>query len=329
MHNINTLREIIRAFSEYQREFGFLSRQPASLYQPIQYILSLEGKKLRPAIAVMAYNVFKQDIAQAMPVAAAVEIFHNFSLMHDDIMDNAPLRRGLPTVHEKWDTNTAILSGDAMLVSAYVELAKCSPEFTYKLLRVFNKVAIEVCEGQQMDMDFERMKTVEMGVYLEMIKLKTAVLLAGAAQMGAIVGGASDDDCRYLYNFALELGIAFQLQDDYLDSFGDPEKFGKKVGGDIIQNKKTYLTIKAREVADTEAQTELDRLFDPTISHEEPQKIKAVKGIYTSLGVEKLLLSEVSRYYRSALENLTKVSSPAETKEELYAFAAMVMEREK
>src|SRR5690606_31980665 len=214
---------------------------PKSLYDPLHYILSLGGKRIRPILTLAAAQMFSDNYKAAMPQSIAIEMFHNFSLIHDDIMDKAPLRRGKTTVHKKWNTNTAILSGDLLLIKAYEQLAQCKPNYLPEILHVFNKTATQVCEGQQFDMDFETAQTVTVNNYLEMIRLKTAVLLGCSLQIGAIIGAANQNDAQNCYTFGENLGIAFQLMDDYLDAFGNPEKFGKQVGGDILANKKTYL----------------------------------------------------------------------------------------
>ena len=243
----------MKAIEIYQKHFlSYLKdynteRDPKNLYEPVQYILNLGGKRLRPILTLMTADCFGGDVNKALDAALAVEVFHNFSLIHDDIMDDAPLRRGQQTVHEKWDLNTGILSGDAMLIMAYQLFENYPPETFQNLLTLFSKTALEVCEGQQYDIDFETRNAVSIAEYLKMIEYKTAVLVAAAMKMGAIIAGASDEDQNRCYEFGKNLGIAFQLQDDYLDAFGNPETFGKQVGGDIIENKKTYLYLKALE----------------------------------------------------------------------------------
>ena len=261
---------------------------PAELYAPVNYILSIGGKRLRPVLVLMSHALFNEAIEKSLPAAFAVEVFHNFTLLHDDIMDEAPLRRGQPTVHEKYDVNTGILSGDVMMIAAYDSLSKVADESKIPALyKTFNKVAIEVCEGQQYDMNFETRNDVTISAYLKMIELKTSVLLAGAMQMGAIIGDASAADIENIYQFGLNVGLAFQIQEDILDTFGDPEKFGKKVGGDIVQNKKTYLVLKALEVADETSQQALQTLMTtPTV--DESTKIEAVKKIFNNLNVRNL-----------------------------------------
>lgn len=255
MKAIETYQEQFLAFLETYKE----EREPKNLYEPIAYILNLGGKRLRPVLTLMTADCFDGDTNQALDAALAVEVFHNFSLIHDDIMDAAPLRRGHQTVHEKWDLNTGILSGDAMLIMAYQLFENYQPETFQKLAKLFSKTALEVCEGQQYDIDFEMRSDVSIPEYLKMIEYKTAVLVGAAMKMGAIIANASTEDQNRCYEFGKNLGIAFQLQDDYLDAFGNPETFGKQVGGDIIENKKTYLYLKALEFSSESDQQKLDR----------------------------------------------------------------------
>jgi len=262
--------------------------QPANLYDPVRYMLQIGGKRIRPLLTLMAADLFSiTDIDDAVPAAIAIELFHNFSLVHDDIMDNAPLRRGHQTVHEKWDQNVGILSGDNLLIMAYAQLAKCPADNLPAILHTFNTMATQVCEGQQLDMDFEQAAVVSIDDYLRMIRLKTSVLLGAALKMGALLAGADETDARSIYNFGVDVGIAFQLQDDILDVYGDPEKFGKQRGGDILANKKTYLLLKALELADTATRLELSTWLG---NHSHPSaKIERVTAIYDALGI----LSEV------------------------------------
>ena len=244
--------------NEYQEQFLLylksqnIDKEPATLYQPIDYILQLGGKRMRPVLTLMTADIFEIDYKLALPAAMAIEVFHNFSLVHDDIMDDAPLRRGQVTVHEKWNINTGILSGDAMLILAYQYFENYQPKTFRKLAKLFSKTALEVCEGQQYDVDFETRNDVTIAEYLKMIEFKTAVLVAAAMKMGAIIAQTSKENSKLIYDFGLNLGLAFQLQDDYLDAFGDPKTFGKQVGGDIIENKKTYLYLKALEFSKTD-----------------------------------------------------------------------------
>jgi geranylgeranyl diphosphate synthase, type II len=298
-------------------------RQPQNLYEPIRYILQLGGKRLRPALALMAAKAFGANPEEALPQALAVELFHNFSLIHDDIMDKAPLRRGAPTVHEKWDANAGILSGDAMLVLAYKELANCKPEFLPALLRSFNLTALEVCEGQQMDMNFETQDAVTQEDYLQMICLKTSVLLGCALQMGAIVAGANEQDARLIYDFGCKLGIAFQIQDDILDVFGDPEKFGKTQGGDLIAGKKTILMLHALrhpELGQTVKETLAKITGAARVAHLTP--------LWISTGAKAYAEKVMRNYYDEALEALHQMSISREQLGELENFAAYLFYRD-
>jgi geranylgeranyl diphosphate synthase type II len=275
MHSINQYQEFIADYLESQYE----TKEPKNLYDPIHYILGLGGKRMRPVLTLMSAEVFDADYKKALPAALAVEVFHNFSLIHDDIMDDAPLRRGNVTVHEKWDINTGILSGDAMLILAYQYFEKYEPAIFRELAKLFSKTALEVCEGQQWDVDFETRTDVSIPEYLKMIQYKTAVVVAAAMKMGAIIAETSEENANLIYDFGLNLGLAFQLQDDYLDAFGNPETFGKQVGGDIIENKKTYLYLKALEFASADQAQELAELFS-VHPQDSTTKIAAVKEIF-------------------------------------------------
>lgn len=324
MQTLSQILHLVQNFSEAEKK----DRTPRNLYEPIEYILDLGGKKLRPALVLMSYNLFKADITKALPAGFAIEVFHNFTLMHDDIMDNAPLRRGMPTVHERYNVNTAILSGDAMLILAYEYLMNVdvSAEIKTKLIKVFNKCAIEVCEGQQLDVDFEIRNDVTLSEYLYMIELKTSVLLAAALQIGAIIGDANAEDANHLYEFGRNIGIAFQLQDDILDSFGDPEKFGKKVGGDIIQNKKTYLYLKALENATQEDIAALLSLYNTT-NADETAKIAAVKNIFLKNGVVEAANNLQNQYYEKAMKDLDAIAVASDKKAILRDFAQELLNR--
>ncbi|MFT5922202.1 MAG: geranylgeranyl diphosphate synthase type II [Flavobacteriales bacterium] len=276
--------------------------QAAGLYEPIEYLLKLGGKRLRPAMVLAACAAVKGDVEKAIPAALAVEVFHNFSLMHDDIMDEAPLRRGQQTVHEKWDSNTAILSGDAMLVQAYQHLAKCESKNLPQLLELFNATALEVCEGQQLDMEFEQRSDVTIDGYLEMIRLKTSVLLACSIQIGLLIAGASDEQQKRGYQFGLEAGLAFQLQDDYLDAFGDPEHFGKQIGGDILCDKKTFLYLTCMAKANHSQLAQLDAWIGN--SSDPATKVAEVKGLFIATGAEEELREQMQFHYEKALEAL-------------------------
>ncbi len=302
------------------------AREPRGLYDPMSYIMELGGKRLRPVLTMIAASAFGAEKEDALAAALAVEVFHNFTLLHDDIMDEAPLRRGKPTVHHKWDVNTGILSGDVMLIYAY-QLLEAYPEAEFKsLMGVFSQTAREVCEGQQYDMDFENRDDVDLDEYLLMITNKTAVLVGAAMKMGAIIAGASETDQQHIYDFGKFLGIAFQLQDDYLDAFGDPKTFGKQVGGDIIENKKTYLYLKARELANEESVLELEQLF--SIRPKDPEeKISEVLGIYRDSGAAQATRQAISDYTQRAYEVLRKMELATGFEEVLRKFAENLMDR--
>ncbi|MCX7551586.1 polyprenyl synthetase family protein [Xanthomarina sp. F2636L] len=313
------------AFVSYLNRFTG-KREPESLYNPINYILKLGGKRLRPVLTLMTSEIFDCDYKEALDAALSIEIFHNFSLVHDDIMDDAPLRRGKETVHEKWDLNTGILSGDAMLIMAYQLFENYNPETFQALAKLFSKTALEVCEGQQFDIDFETRDDVTVLEYLKMIEYKTAVLVGAAMKMGAIVAKAGEKDQNIIYEFGKNLGIAFQLQDDYLDVFGDPETFGKQVGGDIIENKKTYLYLKAVEFSASNKKTELQHLYSlNTTDHSE--KIKTAKHIFVSSGAAEATQKKIESYTEKAFLELEKLDISKENKLKLMAFGKQLMSR--
>ncbi len=322
----------MHAIAHYRNEFiSYLelatkTKEPVNLYEPITYILGLGGKRLRPVLVLMATDIFGSDYKKAFDAALAIEIFHNFSLVHDDIMDDAPLRRGKATVHEKWDINTGILSGDAMLISAYQLFENYDGETFRALAKLFSKTALEVCEGQQYDVDFETRDDVILAEYLKMIEFKTAVLVAAALKMGGIVAGATVYEQDVLYEFGRNLGIAFQLQDDYLDAFGDPKTFGKQVGGDIIENKKTFLYLKALELGSTDQKNELFDLF--SIQPQDPtHKISAIKHIFETTGACENTQQEIEKYTNKAFEVLNRLSISEEKKEVLRIFGKNLMSR--
>jgi geranylgeranyl diphosphate synthase type II len=319
-----TVEALQGIFLEYLRA-SHINSQPKSLYEPVNYILSLGGKRLRPVLLLMAHNVFNARVESSLPAALAIEVFHNFTLLHDDIMDNAPLRRGQPTVHAKYGHNAGILSGDAMLILAYRLLEKCNINQLPDLLRIFNRFALEVCEGQQYDMDFERRDDVSIAEYLKMIELKTAALLDGALEMGALLGGATIDAAQALGAFGRNIGIAFQLQDDILDTFGSPEKFGKKVGGDIVQNKKTYLLLKAFDCASTDERKQLQAALGET---DEARKIAQVTAIFDELGVKEMAEAQMQAYLNVAFAQLDVSQLPAERTQPLRHLAEQLMGRE-
>ena len=298
---------------DYQREFKHhlasytFSNNPKNLYQPINYILQLGGKRLRPTLTLIGAEIFGANSKSALNAALSVEVFHNFSLVHDDIMDEAPIRRGKKTVHEKWDLNTGILSGDAMLILAYKLFETYKPETFQALAKLFSKTALEVCEGQQYDIDFETRDDVTIEEYLKMIEYKTAVLVGASLQMGAIVAGASEADQKMIYEFGKNLGIAFQIQDDYLDTFGDEEKFGKQIGGDIIENKKTYLYLVAMKDATMEDNQQLSHLF--SLSPSDPaEKINSVISLYKHYNIPEKAQEAIHHYTQAAYDVLSNLS---------------------
>lgn len=322
----------MHSISEYQ---SFISshlltisteREPRNLYEPIAYILSLGGKRMRPVLTLMTAEIFNADYKKALAAATAVEVFHNFSLIHDDIMDDAPLRRGNETVHEKWDLNTGILSGDAMLILAYQYFEYYQPNIFQSLAKLFSKTALEVCEGQQWDVDFEQRDDVTISEYLKMIEYKTAVLVGAAMKMGAIVAETSEENANLIYDFGLNLGIAFQLQDDYLDAFGDPETFGKQVGGDIIENKKTYLYQKAMEFAAIDEKEQLQHLFSIQ-PNDTTDKVTSVKEIFNRTGASKATQEAIKNYTYKAFERLELMDIATEKKAVLKAFGENLMMR--
>ena len=316
----------------YQKEFlSYLEskqwiHEPKNLYEPIDYILKLGGKRIRPVLTLMAADIFSSDFKKALPAALAVEVFHNFTLIHDDIMDAAPLRRGKATVHEKWDTNTGILSGDAMLILAYQYFENYESIVFQKLAKLFSKTALEVCDGQQLDVDFETRNNVTIPEYINMIRLKTSVLVASALKMGAIVAEANDQNANLIYDFGLNLGLAFQLQDDYLDTFGDPETFGKQVGGDIIENKKTYLYLKALEVATEDDKGKLLYLYRKKLA-DSTDKISDVQRIFELNDIPVLIKQEIENYTEKAFNTLAQMDIKDADKQNLKNFGLWLMNR--
>lgn len=327
MYAIEKLRSRYKSYASGQH---FNNYYPKELYEPLDYILSLGGKHMRPILLLSAARLFDEEtIENALAAAYAVELFHNFSLIHDDIMDAASMRRGKATVHEKYGTNTAILSGDVMLVYAYQYLSAVKTEKLTQILKIFNDTAIGVCEGQQMDMNFEKLHNVRIDEYIRMIELKTSVLLHGAMKIGGLIAGASDEDADYIAEFGRAMGIAFQLQDDYLDSFGDEKTFGKRIGGDIVQNKKTYLYIKALNQA---TETDRKKLFDwyaiPVLTENEAQKIQEVKEIFLASGAVDALEAEIEKYRTFALDAIFKINAATAKIEELTAFLEYILQRQ-
>jgi geranylgeranyl diphosphate synthase type II len=300
---------------------------PADLYEPVRYIMALGGKRMRPALLLMACDLFGGDVAAALPPALAIELFHNFTLVHDDIMDNAPLRRGKATVHQRWGQNAGILSGDVMLVLSYRLMMQVEDHLLRQVLDIFNATAIGVCEGQQLDMDFEQRDDVQIDEYLNMIRLKTSVLLGGALKIGALIGGAAEEDAELLNSFGEQLGIAFQLQDDILDVYGDPDKFGKQVGGDILSNKKTYLLLKALELADKKQKSKLEKWI-ALKEFDNAEKIEAVTGIYNLLNIRSYAENEMEIHANKAFAALDAIDLREEPKQYLRFFADGLLVRE-
>jgi len=300
---------------------------PQNLYEPIKYILSLKGKKVRPVLALLSYNLYKEDISEIISPALAWEIFHNFTLMHDDLMDKAELRRGKPVVYKVWGENTAILSGDAMLILSYQYMSDVSVSKLKPLLNLFSKTAMEVCIGQQYDMDFEKRMDVSVDEYLNMIRLKTAVLLGAALKTGAILGDAASFDAESLYDFGVNIGLAFQIKDDLLDVYGDPDIFGKQIGGDILCNKKTFLLINALNLSTGKDKEILLQQITSDFHHAE-DKIKIIVDIYNNLNIREITENKMQEFYQKALNSLEKVGVEDKRKEVLAKFAGSLMQRE-
>lgn len=322
MHSLQELRELISS----EIDLYVTQIKEGSLYEPVKYIFELGGKRMRPALMLSACDLFSGDIKQAIPPAIGVEVFHNFTLMHDDIMDEAPLRRGEQTVHSRWNTNNAILSGDVMFVMGYQLMCQVRPEILPEVLDVFSKTATEVCEGQQLDMDFEERDDVTIDEYIEMIRLKTSVLLAGSLKIGGIIAGAGGQDLERIYRFGENIGIAFQLRDDLLDVYGDADKFGKQVGGDILANKKTYLLLKAFADANNEQQLRLNHLADKGTDPD--IKVSETMAIYDALHIRQQTEEVMHRYFTRAMEDLKAVNVNPERKSELTKFAEILLVRE-
>jgi len=300
--------------------------QPEGLYLPIEYILGIGGKRIRPTLCLAGCYLFNDEIKPAIKPALGLEIFHNFTLLHDDVMDNADVRRNQPTVHIKWDPNTAILSGDAMLIKAYQYIADLNTNSLPSVMALFNQTALEVCEGQQYDMEFETRQDVSVDEYMKMIRLKTAVLLAGSLKTGAIIGGATDEQANLLYEFGENIGLGFQLQDDYLDVYGDVETFGKAIGGDIVANKKTFMLINALQLASGDLRKKLDEWLIEE-NFDAAKKIEAVRAIYDKVGVADLAREKMHYYFNKAMQALNKVDGKEAMKEDLRQFALKLIER--
>ncbi len=302
------------------------SREPKGLYEPITYVLSLGGKRLRPVLMLLAYNIYKEEVDAALMPALGIEMYHNYTLLHDDLMDRADMRRNKPTVHKVWNDNVAILSGDTMLVLAYRLMARCGEAHLKEVLDLFSLTALEIGEGQQYDMEFETRNVVTEAEYIEMIRLKTSVLLAASLKIGAVLAGAPSTDCDILYDFGVQIGLAFQLQDDYLDVYGDPATFGKKIGGDILCNKKTYMLINALRNADDRQREELQMWLEKKDFLPE-KKISAVTKIYNETGIRELCSRKIDSIFAAGMARLDQLSVPAERKENLRQFALSLMHR--
>ena len=324
MYTSNELLEII---NQYLSKLSY-DRKPASLYEPIKYVLDLGGKRIRPILMLLSYNLYKDNPQEILSSACALETYHNYTLLHDDLMDEAPLRRGQQTVHMKWNANQAILSGDSMLVLAYERLEKCDTKHLEAVLSLFTETALQIGEGQQYDMEFEMRNDVAVEEYIEMIRLKTSVLLACATKMGAILADATQEDAENLYKFGEQIGLAFQLQDDYLDVYGDAKVFGKKIGGDIVSNKKTYMLITAFNQANTGQRAELENWINKKDFNTE-EKIVAITRLYNEIGIDKLAKEKMNFYYEQGKNFLDAVKLPDERKEALAEYAAKMMKRQK
>ncbi|MGE5393503.1 MAG: polyprenyl synthetase family protein [Candidatus Saccharibacteria bacterium] len=326
MYKIKELQNLIKA--EIKEEIGRLNTlKPKNLYEPIAYTLDMGGKRLRPVMVLLACNLLTDQVIKAYPAALAIEVFHNFTLLHDDIMDQADVRRNCPTVHKKYNPNIAILSGDAMSIMAYNYLLKSESKNLAGMFHLFSQTALEVCEGQQLDMDYETRSDVSIEEYLKMIRLKTAVLLACSLKMGALSANAHDEIADMLYTFGINLGIAFQLQDDLLDVFADQKKFGKKIGNDIVSNKKTFLLLKALELSDSDTKAELLEWIAKN-DFDAEEKIKSVKAIYNKMNIKEITTINIESYYQSALNTVEKMILPALAKAQLRELALMIMQRD-
>lgn len=320
-----TAKEILEKINSYLDNLPY-TRKPQSLYEPVKYVLSMGGKRIRPSLMLMAYNMFKDDPESILPTACAIETYHNYTLLHDDLMDNADMRRGMPTVHVKWDANTAILSGDSMLVLAFQRMMQCAPDKLKPVLDLFTETSLEIGEGQQYDMDFESRTDVTEDEYIEMIRLKTSVLLACALKLGAIQADAPAEDADNLYKFGELMGLAFQLQDDYLDVYGDPAVFGKAIGGDILCNKKTYMLINAFNRADDSQRKELMKWVTAE-KFDQKEKIAAVTDIYNNVGIKQLAESKIEYYFDQSRKYLAAVNVPEERKAVLTEYTDKMMKR--
>ena len=319
--------EILKSVNAYLANLKY-ERKPKGLYEPIEYVLSMGGKRVRPVLMLLSYNMYKDNPETILSSACALETYHNYTLLHDDLMDNAEIRRGHETVHKKWDANTAILSGDSMLVLAYERMAQCPKEKLAEMLSLFTETALEIGEGQQYDMEFENRTDVKEAEYIEMIRLKTSVLLACAVKMGAILADASAEDAENLYKFGEQIGLAFQLQDDFLDVYGDPAVFGKAIGGDITSNKKTFMLINAFNHATAEQKAELSKWIAAT-DFDANEKIAAVTRIYNEIGIDRMAKEKIEFYFEESKRYLERVNLPEERKRELVSYTNDMMKREK
>lgn len=321
-----TSKEILTKVNEFIEQLPY-DRQPQSLYEPVKYVLSIGGKRVRPVLMLLAYNLYKENPERILMPACALETYHNYTLLHDDLMDNADVRRGMPTVHRKWDANTAILSGDSMLVLAYYRMLQCDADKQPEVMSLFTETALEIGEGQQYDMEFENRDDVTEEEYIEMIRLKTSVLLACAMKIGGILAGASAEDADNLYKFGEQVGLAFQLQDDLLDVYGDPKVFGKAVGGDITCNKKTYMLINAFQRANSEQRAELERWVSAK-DFDRQEKVAAVTEIYNQIGIRHICEEKINYYFEESKKYLAKINVADERKQTLLQYTAEMMKRE-
>ena len=323
---MQTSKEILKKINDFIDQLPY-ERKPQSLYDPVKYVLSIGGKRVRPVLMLLAYNMYKEDPERILMPACALETYHNYTLLHDDLMDNADVRRGVPTVHRKWDANTAILSGDSMLVLAYHRMLQCDADKQPEVMSLFTETALEIGEGQQYDMEFENRNDVTEDEYIEMIRLKTSVLLACALKIGAILAGASSEDADNLYKFGEQIGLAFQLQDDLLDVYGDPKVFGKAVGGDITCNKKTYMLINAFQRANDNQRAELERWVTAK-DFDRNEKVAAVTDIYNQIGIRQICEEKINYYFEESKKYLANVNVADERKEILRQYTAEMMKRE-
>ena len=318
--------DILQLVNDYLDHLPY-DRKPLSLYEPVRYVLSLGGKRIRPVLMLLSYNMFKDDPESILSSACALETYHNYTLLHDDLMDNADLRRGHETVHRRWDATTAILSGDSMLVLAYERMQQCRPDKLAEVLALFTETALEIGEGQQYDMDFEHRTDVSEAEYIEMIRLKTSVLLACATKMGAILADAPEQDAEALYKFGEQMGLAFQLQDDFLDVYGDTRVFGKAIGGDITSNKKTFMLINALNLANEQQRKELLHWVTAE-NFDRDEKVKAVTRLYNEIGIDRLAQERIAYYFGESRKYLEAVNLPDERKEYLRSYTEEMMHRQ-